>query len=141
MRISNGIRLLSVAIAAMFVMTASHAYAQDGHQHQGHGDKMAKMDKTETVTLEGEVVDLYCFMKHPENGQGPDHAKCAKNCINKGLPIGFLVDDEVYLIVGKEHESAAELVVDFAGAPARLKGTAFLHHGVKAIEFESIEKL
>jgi hypothetical protein len=137
MRISHGIRLLSLAIAAAFVMTASHAYAQDTHKQHGHGDG----DEVKTATLEGEVVDLYCFMKHPDNGQGPEHAKCAKNCINKGLPIGFLVDDEVYLIVGKEHESAAELVVDFAGAPARLKGTVFLHHGVKAIEFDSIEKI
>ena len=141
MRINRGIKLLSLAMAAMFVMTASHAYAEDGHKHQGHGDSMDKMEESKAVTLEGEVLDLFCFMKHPENGQGPDHAKCAKNCINKGLPIGFLVDGEVYLIVGKDHESAAELVVDFAGVPTRLKGTAFLHHGMKAIEFESIEKL
>lgn len=108
-------------------------------EHQGHSE-MKMGDSEGQITLEGEVLDLYCFMKHPDNGQGPGHAKCAQNCISKGLPIGFLSDGEVYLIIGKEHESARDIVLDFAGSPAILKGTLVEHHGVKAIEIASIEK-
>lgn len=95
---------------------------------------------TKEVTLEGEVLDMYCFMKHPETGQGPEHAKCAKTCMEKGLPIGYLTKDgTVYLLIGKDHESAAKMVADYAGKASILTGTVVEHHGVKAIEIASIK--
>lgn len=131
---------LALTVAVALGTFAAVAAAQHG-EHEGHSDmKAMKMEKGGEVTLTGEVLDMYCYMKHPDMGQGPDHAKCAKNCIRKGLPIGFLSDGEVYLIIGKEHESAKDLVVDFAGTQAVLKGTLITHDGVKAIEIESIEK-
>jgi len=143
--------LFILAIAAVFVLIGTTARAGDGHNHDGHEAKAAAKtdeqkhtghgDEAKMVTLEGEVLDMYCFMKHPKDGQGAGHAKCAKTCIRKGLPIGFLVGDEVYMIAGKNHESAADLVVDFAGMPASLTGTVLMHHGVKAIEVESIKKI
>lgn len=133
--------LLALGLSLVVGLGAFYAPAQAQHdQHKGHSDKM-KMDKSEgPTTLQGEVLDLYCFMKHPDSGQGAEHAKCAQSCIRKGLPIGFLSDGVVYLIIGKEHESAKDLVVDFAGSQAILKGTIVDHHGVKAIEVASIEK-
>ena len=134
----NGLLVLGLSLAVGVGAWSAVAMAQH-EQHEGHSEM--KMDAAEgQVALEGEVLDLYCFMKHPDNGQGPEHAKCAKNCINKGLPIGFLSDGEVYLIIGKEHESAKDMVVEFAGSQAILKGTLVNHHGVKAIEIASIEK-
>lgn len=135
----NALKILPVAALAVLLASAFafHAMAQE-HDHD-HGKKDAKTN-TE-VTLQGEVLDLYCFMMHPADGQGPGHAKCAKNCIRKGLPIGFLADGEVYVLVGKDHESAADLVVDLAGTQARLKGRLMDHHGVKSIELHSIEPI
>jgi hypothetical protein len=134
----NGLLVLGLSLAVGVGAWSAVAMAQH-EQDEGHSEM--KMDAAEgQVALEGEVLDLYCFMKHPDNGQGPEHAKCAKNCINKGLPIGFLSDGEVYLIIGKEHESAKDMVVEFAGSQAILKGTLVNHHGVKAIEIASIEK-
>jgi len=134
----NGVLVLGLSLAVGIGALSTVAIAQDG-QHEGHSE-MQMGDAEGTVTLKGEVLDLYCFMKHPDNGQDTGHAKCAKNCISKGLPIGFLCDGEVYLIIGKEHESAKDIVVDFAGSQAVLKGTLVTHHGVKAIEIASIEK-
>lgn len=136
--ISKGVLvlLLSVVVGAgAFTVLAT---AQQG-QHEGHSG-MKKEQAEGEVTLKGEVLDLYCYMKHPDSGQGAEHAKCAKSCILKGLPIGFLADGEVYLIIGKEHESAKDMVVDYAGSQAVLKGTLVNHHGIKAIEIASIEK-
>ena len=135
---SKGLLVLGLSIAVGIGVLNAVATAQHD-QHEGHSE-MKMGDAEGQITLQGEVLDLYCFMKHPDNGQGPEHAKCAKNCIRKGLPIGFLSDGEVYLIIGKEHESAKDIVVDFAGSQAILTGTLVNHHGVKAIEIASIEK-
>jgi hypothetical protein len=127
-----------VSLLSMVLMTGALVSPATA-QHAQHGDHGSQGDKTGEVTLRGEILDMYCFMKHPENGQGPDHAKCAANCIQKGLPVGFLSEDgTVYLIIGKDHDSVNEMVVEYAGKQAMLTGTVVEHHGVKAIELESI---
>ncbi len=131
--------ILAVGLFVFLGVGALNAYAQDENKHDQHEGHKMKKDMAGEITLVGEVLDLYCFMKHPANGQGAEHAKCAQNCIRKGLPIGFLADGKVYVIVGKEHESAKDLVVDFAGKQARLTGTLFDHDGVMGIELASIE--
>ncbi len=134
------IRMALVGLAVLAFAGAAGAVAH-GDQHGDHHGKMKGMHENgATVTLEGEVLDLYCYMKHPANGQGPDHAKCARNCIRKGLPIGYKADGKVYVIVGREHESAADAVADLAGVPSRLTGKLIEHDGVLAIELVSIEK-
>jgi hypothetical protein len=125
-----------VSLLAVGVPFAQH----EGHDHgkmmekEGHGKMMKK-----EVTMTGEILDMYCFMAHPEDGQGPEHAKCATSCINKGLPIGFLVGGEVYLITGKDHEPTADMVAEYAGMQSTITGTLITHHGVKAIEIASIK--
>jgi hypothetical protein len=131
--------ILVVGVSVFLGVGALNAYAQHAHKQDQHEGHKMKEDMAKEVTLVGEVLDLYCFMKHPANGQGAEHAKCAKNCIKKGLPIGFLADGKVYVIVGKEHESVGDLVLEFAGAQSKLTGTLFNHHGVMGIELASIE--
>jgi hypothetical protein len=121
-----------MSLAVLLLLVGAVA-ASAGEEH-----KMHQMEPKE-VTLAGEVLDLYCFMNHPDTGMGEGHAKCAKSCINKGLPIGFLSDGVVYLIIGKDHEPAAEMVAEFAGMQSEITGTFVEHHGVKAIEIASIK--
>ena len=127
---------LGIAFSVFLLLGALTALAGDEHKHH-------KMQGTpdNNVTLVGEVLDLYCFMEHPQNGQGLGHAQCAQKCINKGLPIGFLTEGEVYLLLGQDHESAKDVVVNFAGMQSRLTGKLIDHHGVKSIEVVSIEKI
>jgi hypothetical protein len=133
-------RILKLALLSVVVCSLATGVAFA--QHEGHG----KMEKGEhgkmmgkEVTMKGEILDLYCFMNHPEDGQGPDHAKCAASCINKGLPIGFMSDGEVYLVVGKDHEPVASTVAEYAGKQSVLTGKVLMHHGMKAIELVSIK--
>jgi len=121
-----------LSLAVLLVLFGAVA-ASAGEEHKAH-----KMEP-QKVTLTGEVLDMYCFMNHPDTGMGDGHAKCAQSCINKGLPIGFLSDGVVYLIIGKDHEPASELVAEFAGAQSEITGTLVEHHGVKAIEIASIK--
>ena len=97
--------------------------------------------KGKTVSLKGEVLDLYCYMLHPDWGQGKDHAKCAKKCINKGLPAGFLAGGEVYLLLGPDHGPAKDIVAEYAGYPVTLKGILVAHSGVKAIQVSEVKPL
>ena len=130
-------------LSIFLAMGVSTAFAQhEGHDtHKDMNMDMHKMEgMSKQVTMVGEVLDMYCYMKHPADGQGAGHMKCAQNCIRKGLPIGFLSDGKVYLIIGKEHESAKDMVVDYAGMQSQLTGTLIDHDGVMAIEIEKIEK-
>jgi hypothetical protein len=105
----------------------------------GEEKNATKTTAPKEVTLEGEILDLYCFMKHPEDGQGADHIKCATSCIGKGLPIGFLSGGTVYVILGgKDHASAKDLVAGYVGVQSRLTGLLIEHDGVKSIEVASI---
>ena len=129
--------ILVLGLSSLLSFSALKALAnQEEHQHL-----LMKSETNQEVTLVGEVLDLNCYMKHPADGQGSGHAKCAQTCIRKGLTIGFLSNGEIYLIIGKEHESAKDLVVDYAGMQSRLTGTLIDHDGVKAIEIAKIEKV
>ena len=89
--------------------------------------------------MTGEVLDLYCYMGHPESATGAEHAKCAKACISKGLPIGFLTaDGTMYLIIGKDHASASTDVAEFVGKKSTITGHVTEQKGMKAIELVSI---
>lgn len=102
-------------------------------------DDAAKTAKPAPTTLTGEVLDLYCYMEHPESATGAEHAKCAQGCISKGLPIGFMAaDGTVYLIIGKEHESASTAVAAFVGKKSTITGFVKESKGMKAIELVSI---
>lgn len=124
-------------IAGIVLMLALMS-STDVSAAKGMGDHDAKGKK---VTLVGEVLDLHCFMLHPKHGQGEGHAKCAKMCINKGLPIGFLSKGKVYLLLGEGHDSVKGLVAKHAGYTVKLTGVVITHHGVRAIQVKSVKKV
>ena len=140
----------AIAVLSTSVMSFAVSAAQE-HPHDMKMPASAKVSAdTQTpateagkpVTLVGEVIDMYCYMSHPAEGQGPGHAKCAQACMRNGLPIGFLSDGKVYLIIGgKDHANAKDLVVDFAGKQSRLTGTLISHDGVNALEIDKIENV
>lgn len=136
MRITAMLRpvFFTLAILAAFAVLPAHA----GDKSDA---KTSMTKETKDVTLTGEILDLYCYMADPAKGQGADHAKCAASCIKRGLPIGLLVGDDVYLITGSDHESAADMVADFAGKKAKVTGTLTKHNGIMALDLKSIEKV
>lgn len=92
------------------------------------------------ATLSGEVIDLNCYMSRPAAAAvGSEHAKCANDCVAKGLPAGFLTPDgTLYVIVGNKQAPANAMVKDFVGKPATVTGKVMQHNGVKAINLASI---
>jgi len=123
-------RAITLTVSMLFVLGAA-AFAQHSHSDAKPSEK--------TVVLTGEVIDLTCFMQHPDDAVGMDHAKCAKACINKGLPVGFRAEDgTIYLLIGTGHEPIVEMVAGAAGKKSTATGTILDHDGVKAIALVSI---
>jgi hypothetical protein len=56
-------------------------------------------------TVTGEVVDLSCYLHHPETSRGASHKKCAETCAKKGLPMGILTEDSQVFLLLEDHEN------------------------------------
>ena len=87
----------------------------------------------EDVTVQGEVVDMACYMA--KGSRGPSHKACAQMCAKMGVPIGVLTDaGEVYLLLDDHnnpdpYDDAKKL----AGERAEISGKKFNKQGVSSI--------
>lgn len=126
MKYRNSLSLLAIAgITAIMPATV-----------RAHGDRKPGV-KAAKDTLTGEVVDLACFMAH--DGQGKDHMKCAKQCIQKGLPVGILTEKgEVYLAVGENHKQANEMLADKVAQNVTVVGAISEKAGTKMITIHEL---
>ena len=99
--------------------------------------------KGQEVTVKGEVVDLWCFMRNDDHGQG--HKTCSTKCANQGNPIAFLDEakGDLYILAGKTdyqvtHEVRDELIkkmneiVTVTGTIVKKDNTQILY--VKSLE-------
>ncbi|GIW40038.1 MAG: hypothetical protein KatS3mg076_0615 [Candidatus Binatia bacterium] len=87
----------------------------------------------EPVTVEGEIVDLACYLGHGKRGAG--HASCAKMCAKGGKPIGLLTENgELYLLIDDHANSEPyEEAKKLAGENAVVKGEKHTKHGMSAL--------
>lgn len=91
------------------------------------------------TAITGEVMDLACYTAHPDTGQGSSHAKCARECIEKGIPAGILTQEGIlYIALGAEHGPANKVLAPHAGKIVRVTGTTREANGVKFIEIASV---
>lgn len=58
------------------------------------------VEEGEEVTLRGEIVGLFCYMRGDFHGLG--HKTCSRKCTEGGNPIGFLDEEqgELYTLAG-----------------------------------------
>src|SRR3989344_2714433 len=129
-------KTMGFAIAAVSGLFLANAIgAMEGHQ-QEHAQSV----KSGAQTIQGEVLDMVCFMAH--EGQGPKHKSCALKCVKEGAPMGLLTKDgKVYLLL-EDHASKKpyEQMKDWAGSQATVKGEFFQRGGVQAVVVKSSEK-
>jgi hypothetical protein len=93
------------------------------------------------TTLTGEVVDLSCYIPHPETGRGPGHRKCAETCNKKGLPMGILTADKQVYLVLEDHDNPkayAELK-EKAAQTVTVEGRKVAQGGVQGIVAEAVK--
>jgi len=95
--------------------------------------------KGETVTVKGEVVDLWCYLEGGD--RGADHKKCAVACAKAGNPIGLVTEkDEVYVMMGlKDHQPGKEVLIDKMAETVTVEGTLVKKGGVQVIYVSSVK--
>lgn len=112
--------------------------AAKGHaaSHEHAADTAADHD----ITLQGEVLDLACYMPHL--GQGKKHQDCALECLKNGAPAGLLTKDgKVYLLLpDHSKEKAFEPVKQLAGEMTSVTGHIYKRGGLQVLSVEKIEK-
>lgn len=100
--------------------------------HEEHGGQQ---------TLTGEVVDVTCYLTHPESGIGPKHADCARKCIEGGLPVAIRAGDQLFLAVSGKHESANKTLAPYAGRQVTVTGQVMERDGQHLIAISNVKSL
>ena len=101
-------------------------------------------DKTapkEEKTVQGEVLDLGCYLAH--DGKGPDHAGCAQMCLKSGQPMGLLTADGTVYILTADHEDAKPYnqAKEFGGKKVEVRGTLGANGGLKGLSVLAVKPL
>ncbi|MEJ2008948.1 MAG: hypothetical protein P8Z30_12470 [Acidobacteriota bacterium] len=91
-----------------------------------------------TVTVKGEVVDLWCYMDH--GARGPAHKACAVECAKLGNPIGIVdAEGNVYVAVGSQlHQPDRERLIEKMAEHVTVTGTVVSRGGLRMIYVKSI---
>jgi hypothetical protein len=121
------------AVAPMAPATAPAAKADTP---AAPGQPMAK--ELGTQTLEGELVDLSCYLDH--GARGERHKACGTSCALKGLPIGLLdKDNKITIVVGVHDKPMNTELANKMGTTVRLTGKVVSRDGMQMIEVSSVE--
>ena len=92
-------------------------------------------------SVTGEVVDLACYMSHPETGRGPGHRKCAETCAKKGIPMGVLTDDKQIFLLLEDHDSPKAYADALAKAAqtVTIEGRKVSQGGLNGVVVEAVK--
>ncbi len=92
-------------------------------------------------SVTGEVIDMSCYLHHPETSKGPSHKKCAETCAKKGLPMGILTDDSQVFLLLEDHENpkAYATALEAAAKTITVEGKKVTQGGVNGLIVEDVK--
>lgn len=95
--------------------------------------------KGPTVTVKGEVVDMWCYLEGGDHG--PSHKACATACAKAGNPIGIVdAKGNIYVTVGMEdHQPAQAVLMDKMSQEVTVTGTLVKKGGSQMIYVKSVK--
>lgn len=129
----------AVLVGLVAAMGAA-AWAHSGHEgHDEAESASAAPAAAEEQSLTGEVVDVFCYLSHGEDGLGKGHASCAKKCIKGGLPVAIKVGDQLYLASMADHSAANAQLAELAATQVTVRGKVMERDGQRLIAIASIE--
>jgi hypothetical protein len=119
-------------ILALAISSAAMAAEKPAVHH--HDEKAGS-------TVQGEVLDLSCYLGH--DGQGEGHAGCAAKCLKGGQPMGLLgTDGTVYMLFADHSDgSAFEKAKEFAGKKVEVTGDVAAKGTLKGITVHGVKAL
>src|SRR5215469_5703801 len=115
---------IGILIVAAFVSAAAIALAQP---------------KGPSMTVSGEVVDLWCYLEGGDHG--PSHKECSTACAKAGNPIG-LVDSKgnIYATAGiQDHQPALDVLIDKMNQQVTVTGTLVKKAGTQMLYVKSVK--
>ena len=131
-------RMIGIVSGIALILTAGTARAHEEHEGAGHEQVAENTGKEEVLT--GEVVDVFCYLSHGQEGLGKGHAGCAKKCIKSGLPVAIKVGDQLYLAAMDSHDPANKALADLAGEQVTVHGKVLEGDGQHLISITKVEK-
>jgi hypothetical protein len=95
----------------------------------------------EEMTVQGEIVDLACYMA--KGSRGAAHKSCAQMCAKKGVPLGVLTDaGDVFLLLDDHNNpDAYDTAKKLAGERAEVSGKKFSKQGIASIVVGGVKGL
>ena len=93
-----------------------------------------------TVTMDGEVVDVACYLAH--GGKGEEHLHCTQSCLSAGGAAGLLAaDGSLYLLLPEPgNAKSSDEVRALAARQVKATGRYFQKGNVQAILLTRLEK-
>ena len=99
----------------------------------------------ERVTLEGEVIDSWCYfsgvMGGPDAVVGTAHHTCALWCAAGGIPVGLLTEDgSVYLVLSwlGADPTGNDALLDVQSHTLTIEGTTYDRDGLKYLTVDRV---
>src|SRR5262245_23108749 len=78
----------------------------------------------EALTYKGEIVEVSCFKKGVAQSTGAAHVACAKECVQKGQPLGILTEgDGLVKITGDYAANKYAKLIEFIGKTDEIRDT------------------
>jgi len=121
-------------VGVLIVVGALSLGPFEGLAHEEHAHGEAEQELT------GEVVDVFCYLSHGEEGRGKGHAACAKKCIQGGLPVAIKVGDQLYLASMADHTAANQQLAELAAEQVKVRGKVMKRDGQRLIAISHVEK-
>ena len=96
--------------------------------------------KKSSISLEGEVVDVACYMGH--RVPSSKHPKCTKSCLMDGTPIGLLVGEDLYLLLeDASNPRAYQTLKQAATEKVKAKGVVSIRGGLRTVTVQEVMTL
>ena len=91
------------------------------------------------ITVQGEIVDLHCYLTS-DKARGPSHAPCARDCLERGQPMGLLTDEGELWVLTAYHLTSAtfDAAKQMAGEQVSVEGVPLERGGVRALEVRRV---
>ena len=100
---------------------------------------LSAQPKGERATINGEVVDLWCYLEGGD--RGPAKKDCATACAKAGNPIGVLdAKGNLYVTAGlKDHQPGQSVLLTKMSEQVTITGTVVKKGGVQMIYIDSVK--
>jgi hypothetical protein len=124
-------RVLGVAFVAVMLVVAGFTVAK--------ADEKMAMEKTKSMTMTGEIVDMGCYLGHAAMGE--KHKQCGTTCVAAGMPMGLLTEKGVLYLLTMPHENkdGYNKAKDLVGSKVSITGEMNERNGLKSIEVASVK--